>query len=95
MNKAKKETLRTKKLKEVRKGKGAGRPFQARKKTAKTFMNPKTQQNLNTRRNNEMARLSSAFDVMGIDGDIAFRTGKVVPVSSCKFNDNMKTGINK
>lgn len=95
MNQAQKVAKRTKKLKEVRKGKGAGRPYQARKKSAKTFMNPITQSRLNTRRDNEMIRLSKAFDVMGIDGEEAFRSGKVVPISGCKFRDNMKKGINK
>tara|TARA_R110002020_G_scaffold474331_2_gene705351 strand:+ start:4440 stop:4769 length:330 start_codon:yes stop_codon:yes gene_type:complete len=85
-----KDDLRRKKLKEVRKGKGAGRPFQMRKKTADTFRNPQTQEMLSERRERELARVSAELKDRGLSATQAKKYGIVAP-SKCKFRDNEKT----
>ena len=60
-----KKMYREAKLKEVRKGKGAGRPFQMRKKSAGTFLNPITQQLLNERRDTAMISLQERIALYG------------------------------
>ncbi len=64
-----KKIYREAKLKEVRKGKGAGRPFQMRKKSANTFLNPITQQRLNQRRDREMINLQDRIARYGEVGN--------------------------
>ena len=60
-----KRVYREAKLKQARKGKGPGRPFQMRKKSAKTFLNPITQQSLNQRRDREMINLQNRIALYG------------------------------
>lgn len=60
-----KRVYREAKLKQARKGKGPGRPFQMRKKSAKTFLNPMTQQYLNQRRDREMINLQNRIALYG------------------------------
>ena len=57
LTKKEKEDFRRKKLKEVRKGKAAGRPVQMRAKTKGTFLNPFTQNYMNELRDKEMEAL--------------------------------------
>jgi len=97
-----KDELRRKKLKEVRKGTGSGRPFQMRKKSADTFRNPTTQEMLSERREREIARVSAELRDRGLSATQAKKYGIVAPrkvaptgvklkvVDECKFRDNEK-----
>lgn len=62
LTKSEKEDFRRKKLVEVRKGKGAGRPTQMRSKTKGTFNNPKTQQFMNELRDKEIEALKKRME---------------------------------
>jgi hypothetical protein len=62
LTKSEKEDFRRKKLVEVRKGKGPGRPTQMRAKTKGTFNNPKTQQFMNELRDKEIEALKKRME---------------------------------
>ena len=62
LTKEQKADYRRKKLVEVRKGKGAGRPVQMRAKTKGTFLNPSTQNYMNELRDKEIIALQTRME---------------------------------
>jgi len=92
LTKKEKEDFRRKKLVEVRKGKGAGRPLQMRAKSAGTFRNPVTQEMLSERREREILRLNERMKEYNMCPDKAKNFGVVQP-ANCKFGNNQKKGI--
>ena len=62
LTKEQKADYRRKKLVEVRKGKGAGRPVQMRAKTKGTFNNPFTQKYMNELRDKEIIALQTRME---------------------------------
>ena len=62
LTKEQKADFRRKKLVEVRKGKGAGRPVQMRAKTKGTFNNPFTQAYMNELRDKEIIALQTRME---------------------------------
>ena len=69
LTRAQKTDYRRKKLVEVRKGSGAGRPVQMRARTKGTFNNPFTQTYMNELRDKEMKALQTRMEEFKIENE--------------------------
>jgi cytochrome c553 len=69
LSKEQKTDYRRKKLVEIRKGKGPGRPFQMRSKTHGTFNNPATQAYLNELRDKDILALQTRMEEYKLENE--------------------------
>jgi hypothetical protein len=69
LSKDQKIDYRRKKLVEIRKGEGPGRPFQMRSKTKGTFNNPATQAYMNELRDKEILALQTRMEEYKLENE--------------------------